>query len=475
MSELKVPRGRDFSVQPAAGWDAVTVLTIGMVLTCAIPSYLSISALGQLGRPGVVWFLGAVLWWEWSQLQRPIPRVIWPQPARRWLALFLGVVLVSYAVNNLAGLPADEARTADSGVLKALSWAGLFLIAHDGIVDRDRLLVLMRRVALIGTLMSALGLLQFWTGQSFVSSLYLPGFAVGEGFDNIQDRSGFLRAAGTASHPLEYGVVLCMSLPLAITLALSEEKGRNVLRWLSVGLIGCASVLSVSRSALIGTATALIILMPGWSRSARRRALVIVAAGVLAVYFLVPGMVGTVRGMFAGIAGDSSTQSRTNGYDSAFELASRNLLVGRGLGTFLPSYRILDNEYLLLLIELGALGLILFAVLVASGIYCVIRTLRLSTDPLVRQLSFALMASLTAGGVMFAFFDALSFPMAAAFMFLILGMSGALWRIARNESLQTTASAYIPEAPVNRPEGRRRHASERGIRVAGNPWRRHPN
>lgn len=431
---------RDVLPLPGArpGWDAVTVLTVGLVLNCALPSYLSVAVLGPLGRPGVVWFLAAVLWWEWSQLQRPFPLGVQPQPARRFLFLFLGVMLASYGLNNLAGLPADEARAADSGLLKGLSWVGIFLIAHDGITSRERLLVLLRRVATIGALMSALGLLQFFTGESFISSLYIPGFTAGSDFDNIQSRAGFLRAAGTASHPLEYGVVLCMSLPIAITLALHDARGKAVLRWLSVGVVGAASALSVSRSALIGIATALIVLLPSWSRAARLRAGIILAVGVLGMYLFVPGMVGTVRGLFTGLSEDSSTQSRTDSYGAAFDLVSRNPVAGRGFGTFLPSYRILDNEYLLLVIELGILGLCSFVLLVLSGIYCCARACRRSRDPLLRQLCFALISSLTAGGVMFAFFDALSFPMAASFMFLALGVAGALWRIARAEN-QTAA------------------------------------
>lgn len=426
-------RGLIYPTAARSGWDAVTVLTVGMVLNCALPSYLSVSALGPLGRPGVVWFLGAVLWWEWSQLQRSFPLGIQPQPARRWLFIFLGVMLASYALNNFAGLPADEARAADSGLLKGLSWIGMFLIANDGITDRQRLLVLLRRMATIGALMSALGLLQFFTGESFISSLYIPGFTVGADFDNIQSRDGFLRAAGTASHPLEYGVVLCMSLPIAVTLAINEVKGRAIFRWLSVGVVLGASALSVSRSALIGVATALVVLLPSWSRAARLRAVIVLAVGILAVYLFVPGMVGTVRGLFSGLSEDSSTQSRTNSYAVAFDMASRNPFIGRGFDTFLPSYRILDNEYLLLLIELGVVGLSTFVLLVLAGIYCCVRARTRFKDPLMRQLSFAVISSLAAGGVMFAFFDALSFPMAASFMFLTVGIAGAIWRIARNE------------------------------------------
>jgi O-antigen ligase len=443
-----------------SGWDAVSVLSVGLVLNLAIPSYLTVSILGPLGRPAVVWFLGAALWWGWSQLQRPVPLGFQIQPARRFLFLFLGAMLASYALNNFASLLADEARSADSGLLKGLSWAGMFLIANDGITNRERLLVLLRRVATVGALMSTLGLLQSWTGQSFVTSLYLPGFSVGADFDNIQSRAGFLRAAGTASHPLEYAVVLCMSLPIALTLAIYDAKGRAVFRWLSAGVVLVASALSVSRSALIGIATSLFVLLPGWSRTARLRAVIALAAGAVAMYLFIPGMAGTVVGMFTAISDDSSAQSRTNSYAAAFDFVDRSPFFGRGFGTFLPSYRILDNGYLLLLIEIGTVGLSIFMLMVLAGVYCSGRARRRFKDPLMRQLSLALISSLVSGGVMFAFFDLLSFPMAASFIFLTLGMAGAVWRIARNES----DLAVLGDATV-RPE----MAAEPTLQIKQNP------
>ncbi|WP_181405822.1 O-antigen ligase family protein [Pseudarthrobacter phenanthrenivorans] len=334
-----------------------------------------------------------------------------------------------------------ETRAADSALIRALSWIGIFLIANDGITDRRRLLVLLRRVAVIGALMSTLGLVQFTTGQSIVSAIDIPGFTSGSEFANVQSRAGFLRAAGTASHPLEYGVVLCMSLPIAITLALNELRGRSVLRWLSVGAILMASALSVSRSALIGIAAGLVVLFPSWSKAVRIRAALAALAGVGAMYVLVPGMVGTVRGLFTGLSEDASTASRTNSYAAALEVASRNSVVGRGFGTFLPEYRILDNQYLLLLVEVGTVGLISFVLLIAAGIYCCERARRRFEDALMRQLSVAVMASLAAGALTFAFFDAFSFPMSAAYIFLLLGVAGAMWRIAEVEGSAARRSA----------------------------------
>ncbi|WP_188422836.1 O-antigen ligase family protein [Mycetocola zhadangensis] len=355
-------------------------------------------------------------------------------PVRITLLIFTGVVLVSYALASFLGIPSSESSPADSGVLRMVGWVGVALIANDGIQTHERLDALLRRIVVIGGLMATLGLAQFWTGVSLVDWISLPGFIRDGNFDNVQSRAGFVRSAGTASHPLEYGVVLCMALPLGIAIALTESRRSPWLRWLPVAVMAFASMLSVSRSALIGVAVGVLILVPGWPRKIRLAALGAVIALMGAVYVLVPGMAGTIRGLFLGVGSDSSTVSRTNAYDQALEIASRNPLFGRGFGTFLPQYLILDNQILLLIIELGIFGLVAGAVMVGTAMVVSWRSGRAMTDFAAAQKRFAIAASIAAGTVTFLFFDGLSFPMAAAIFFTMLGVAGSASWIATNES-----------------------------------------
>lgn len=435
VSRHKAPATRQSAaILRPRGWDAVSVLTIGLVLTCAVPSYLTIPALGPAGKPGTLWFLGALLWWIWSRLQRPFPVNTGRHPVRLMFFIVLGVVLVSYSLSNFVGIPIREVGLADGGVLKALSWAGVLLIANDGISNRERLQILLRRTALVGGLMATLGLVQFWSGQSLVSAIYIPGLMADANFDNVQTRSGFTRAAATASHPLEYGTVLSMSLPIAVALALNDSQRGRIARWFPVAAISAAALLSISRSALIGVITGAAILAISWSKRARITALVLAVAALGFTYIFVPGMVGTIRGLFIGLGEDTSAASRTSSYAVALEMAGRSFYIGRGFGTFLPEYRILDNQYLGLLIEIGIFGLLAFLGMIAAGLLCSQLAKRRLTDPVLGNLSHAVLASLSAGAVTFAFFDALTFPMAAVFMFLLLGIAGAFWRISHQSA-----------------------------------------
>jgi O-antigen ligase len=409
--------------------DAVTILTLYCVLLIAIPADQGIAALGSLGSPAVLVGIGAGIWWCWHQLHRRWtagnPRA---PMVRTAMFLFLLSGLASYVAAATRAIPAIEISPSDSGLLRILSWLGIFLLACDGIPTRERFDTLIRRMILTGALFAALGLLQFVTGQSLIDGLYIPGLSTG-GFDAVQDRGGFTRSAATAAHPLEYGVVLCMVLPLALAAAMHESSKSAVRRWLPASLMVLAVVLSVSRSAMLGLLAELVVLVPTWPRRVRRYAIAVSLAGLVAIWLLVPGFVATVRGLFLGAADDAGVNSRTNSYDLAGEFFARSPLFGRGFGTFLPQYRIMDNQYLLQLMETGVVGVAALLGVIISGILCARSARRASRDSVDRALSQAIVASIVAGATLFAFFDALSFPKAGGTMFLILGLSGGWWRL----------------------------------------------
>ncbi|MDQ0147748.1 O-antigen ligase family protein [Pseudarthrobacter niigatensis] len=422
------------SMGPGKAWHATTVLTLGLSLVCGLPSYLGIAALGPAGKPGALLFLGALLWWVWVQLQRPFPMSARINPVRLIFFMFLAAILLSYALSTFSAIPTREGGLADGGLLKALSWSGIVLVASDGISDRGRLLTMCRRVVLIASLMALLGLAQLWSGQSLVSTINIPGLATDTTFDNIQSRAGFTRAAATASHPLEYATVLSMALPVACVLATYDVERARLRRWTPVVLIALAGWLSVSRSALVGLFIGLAVLALSWTRKARVLAVIAATAGFLATYLFVPGMIGTIRGLFLGLGNDSSANSRTNSLVVALDIAGRGSPLGRGFGTFLPEYQILDNQYLGLFIETGVIGLLTFISLIAAGAFCCLRVRKKTADPLLRNVSYGIFASVLSGAVTAAFFDALAFPISAAFLFLFIGLAGAIWTIAGTTS-----------------------------------------
>ncbi|AYG03184.1 O-antigen ligase family protein [Gryllotalpicola protaetiae] len=416
---------------------AVGMLTVYLVLLCLIPSNLRISALGSLGRPSFLWGLVLLFWWIIYQLESHSanePRT--RQPVRVVFALLIVSSLTSFALAMLRGQPADQVSPAFTGTLEIVSWGGVLLVALDGIRDMSSLRTLARRLVGFAIFEAALGAVQFLTKQGWVDRLSIPGMA-SNGSTGAQVRGDLLRAAGTATNPLEYAALLCMCLPIAIALAVAPGTGRErhgtlavLLAWAPAVFLTLSLLVATSRSALLGMATAVVLMLP--VLSARLRILlagaVVIAAGVVMV--AVPSMLATMQGLFTGVSDDPSALSRTNGLAAAPGFIAASPVLGTGYGTFSSRYYIFDDEWLLLTVELGIVGVVCFGLLLVTGIWSAQRARQVGSTE-ARALAQAFTAAIATGAVTFAGFDGLSFPMSGAVLFLLVGLCGALTTATR--------------------------------------------
>lgn len=405
--------------------DAVTGLTVYVALLLAIPSDRFVGPLGGAGNPASIFAIGLLLWWLWFRIQKhAITR--FSSAVTFCFAAFVVSIVVSQVVGAMSAMPQTDRNGADMGLLRLASYAGVLLVAADGIQSRERLATLCRHIVLLVGLFAAVGAIQFFSGHAIVDRI--PLFGLDGSGGGVDERAGFVRPRSTSRHALEYAAVLSMVLPLAVTLGLVERNRKPLFRTLPVALIALASVLSLTRSALIGMIVGILVLLPFWGPRVRRTAALTVLGGLSALVVAVPGLMGTILNMFSGA--DSSTQSRTNSWGMAFDVFQQNPTFGRGFGTFLPSYRILDNQYLLSLVETGVLGFLALLAMIAAAVYCAFAGRRKWDDGIHRQLGVALAAAVLAGASLLAFFDAFSFPQAPGMFFLMLGLCGAYWRLS---------------------------------------------
>lgn len=420
----------DSTPRPQTPVDAVSYLTVFLVLLIAIPTDQTIAALGSIGSPSVLWAVVGGLWWCWQKLQSSgLDGQRARLPVRLAAAGYLATVLISYAGAMFRGLPDNEVSPADTGLFKAFVWVGFVLFVSDGIPSRERLVVLLRRLCLAGGLLALLGLLQFVTRQSLIDWFSIPGLVASDD-SSLQIRSGFARSSGTASHPLEYGFVLTVCLPIALSVAMSDTSRSALRRWVPVALIGAAAGLSVSRSAIVGIVVGLVVLIPTWSTRIRTFAFVIAAASATSVYLFVPGLAGTFRGLFTGIGTtDSSTSSRVGSFQLVGQFIARSLLIGRGAGTFLPQYRILDNQLLQSAIEIGLLGVATLLLLCITAFSCAIVWRGDPAENLARRAGHGIAAGIAVGTILLGTFDVFSFPMATGVLFLTIGIAGAHYQL----------------------------------------------
>lgn len=434
-------------VGPRRG-SAGAVLALWAVLLVLVPSALVVGPLGAAGTPAQLVGLLAGVWWLANQVQRSRARLTPGEPTRSAMAIFSGAMIASYIAATSRPIEGIELSAADRGLLVIFSWWGIALLTTDGLVSRRSLDDLLRLVTRLAAVAAVVGILQFVTGATIVDRIYIPGLTSNNVIVGSLDRNGFARVLGTAMHPIEFGVFLTMTLPLALHYASVDSHLSKWRRYAPIGLICFALPLTMSRTTALSVAVVLLVLFPTWSARGRLRTFGVLFAGAAVMYVTVPGMLGAFIDLFTGISNDASAQSRTDSYGLAFEFVARHPIFGRGLSTFLPSYRILDNQFLGTLVGSGIVGL---AALLGLMVTALVQARRLSRRLPVaadRGLARALMAAVAAGAVSFATFDALGFPQVAGMFFFAIGCIGALRRFADTAAaglLIQPATILIPQ------------------------------
>jgi polysaccharide biosynthesis protein PslJ len=322
---------------------------------------------------------------------------------------------------------------ANRGLISLAGWAGVLLLAADGIDSLDRLRSLLRRVVLCATAMAVLAITQFFTGLNAVQHLTIPGLVSWDDTTtDVLSRYELNRVAATTLHPIELAVVLALALPFAIHQARYSPPEHRGWRWSQVALIGAALPVTISKTAVVAAAAVAIVLLPSWPRRDRLIGCAVIGAAGLITWEGIPSLFHAFRSLIGGAATSSSTASRTDAFSSAAPFIARHPWLGMGFGTFNPQvYFYTDDQYLLTLIEIGVIGLLALMILFGSGWMSARRARRASADPETRDLAQCLAAAIAVSVASFATFDALTFPVAAGLTFFMIGCAGAMLRLAR--------------------------------------------
>jgi O-antigen ligase len=150
------------------------------------------------------------------------------------------------------------------------------------------------------------------------------------------------------------------------------------------------------------------------------------------VYLAVPHMLAALRNLFLNASSDISVTGRIDRYPAAFTLYAQAPWLGRGFKTLIPQqYLLLDNQYLVTLIEMGVVGVIALLLVMLVPIMMVWTARSRMSNPISRDLALAMGASILVPLIACATFDLLFYQIATGYMFIILGCCGALWRIER--------------------------------------------
>lgn len=410
----------------------VGLLALFLALQFLLPSRLVIGGMGAIGRPSVsVGVLLAFLWLVSAIRPHRLPAG--RQPIRWAVGIFFAVQLVGYVVGFDRLPPASEANAANRWLILVVSLCGVILAVADGMRTREQLDRVLRLLVFFTCCMSVVGILQFFGIVDLTQHIRIPGLRLNSELLSISARGhgDFPRVGGTANHFIEFGVVLALVLPVAIHYALFSPPGRARLwRWCAVITVALGIPLSISRSAIVTVFIVMIVQAVVWPWRQRYNAAVIALMATAVFHVLNRGVLGTIRALFVHAEDDTSVTDRIDRTVTVLELWRDRPLLGWGAGMVTPEdFLLLDNQIYMFLVAGGVVGVAGFCVLFAVP-YALGRSVRLrGQDQETRHLGHTLAATMPAAVVVSATFDSFSFATWVATMCVLIGATGALWRI----------------------------------------------
>jgi hypothetical protein len=239
-------------------------------------------------------------------------------------------------------------------------------------------------IAVVFTAVAVLAIVEYLTGWNPFVGLVV-GNSLFAQWGPIQERGGILRAEGAFGHSIALGSSLALAIPLAI-----GSKFPGVVRLLMVVVMLVATVLTFSRTSIIGAGLSIILcllFLPGLA-SIRARIVMIVTA-VVATLAVLP----LVLSVFTD-AGDEASGSAQYRVD-LISLIARMNLVGTSAAVrraptgelYFDNFQSIDSQLILTGITAGFLAVI---VVVLALVYAVVLVVtgraRVSTIAIVAQI-----------------------------------------------------------------------------------------
>jgi hypothetical protein len=355
--------------------------------------------------------------------------------------LLFGIAVIGSLITNLG-----RASSLSGDVLRTIStWVGFFLLmylAAGAIKTRRQLDWMLTLIVGSCTIVAVAAILEARTGQNYFNGLEraIPVLDFDAGNTVAPaERGGEVRAYGSAQHAIPLGAMLVMMLPLAFYLFQRTQQKW----WLGAGLLLVMGALSTtSRTAVV--MLIVIGLVFFWlKRAAVIRLLPWLPVGLVVIQVAMPGTLGTFKAIFfpkQGLIaeeqeGEGTGTGRVADIGPSLTEWGRQPFFGQGFGTRLTSQfdplqnaRILDDQWLSSLLEVGLVG-------VAALLWLIVRAIRRlklfakNDDSDYGWLLTGFAASIYAFAIGMITYDAFSFIQVTFMLFLLLGLSSAALRL----------------------------------------------
>lgn len=358
--------------------------------------------------------------------------------------LFFALCCASVAVNGHALANLTELQP----VLKKLVLLASFLVflwiaacvIRPGEAARyGVLIVILAVIAALGAIVEyRLHYNVFYAGWGKVFSVTLP-----PQFD-MKDDIGRLTVVGPTSQPLELAALISMAIPFAIVGMLDAGGRRRVLYALAVAVLVAGGLATGRKTAVVAPIVGVAVLCAYRPRAMWRGLKLAAIPLAVVTHFAAPGAIGAALHWLNPATATTvhTTSDRLARYDAVRPDVFSHLLLGRGFQSYDPhKYRVLDNEFLGILIGVGVIGLLAYALLYLAIFRSAHRVIS-GVNPRRASLALASASAVTIALVANALFDTLSFPHVPYLVFFIAAMV-----IALDKPSTATSSVAGPGLP----------------------------
>jgi hypothetical protein len=431
-------------------WALAAFLTMVWLVpfdSISLPVSLPLDA--RLDRPALVGI--AALWVLSLAGPKTVTRL--RMSAVHWaLLFFLTIAVVSLVLNAPTIVRLNELDLPLRKLALLFSYALLFMIVASSIKASEvrNLTVLMVCLAAITSLGA---LIEYRTGYNAFftwAQNLLPVERPAE-LGNV-DSIGRKSVVGPTIHPLAVAMMMSLALPFALVGFLNSDERRMKVRYaIAIALMLAAAVATQRKTSFVAPAFGMIVLLMYRPRAAVKLLPIGLLLAVV-VHVAAPGALGGVTEQLkpANLLGVSTTKDRQGDYGAIKPDVVRHPLIGRGYESYdQKKYRILDNQYLTLLIGTGVLGLLAYLGVFAA-IFGLAHRVARSGDPErgpPAMASAAAIASLVVGS---ALLDTLALPQLP---YLICFIGGLVVASAQGHTAASPVRAVVA-APRPRPRPR---------------------
>ena len=240
---------------------------------------------------------------------------------------------------------------------------------------------------------------------------------------------------GPGIHALVPVTMLAMTLPFAMVGLMDSDRRHRWAYAAVVALLLAGTVATIRKAAFVAPMAAILIVSAYRPRDMLRLAPLGLVLLVM-VQAVAPGAAVTVKAQFINVSSRNTTQGRTNDYPAIRPDVFRDPVLGRGYGTYDPlRYRILDNQWLGLIISTGFLGAAAFLGMLLAAVW--------TAHPVIRSGSLTRAGPALAGaaaavsfGVTGLLFDILSFPQVPYIFFFLTALVAVVATAERIDAKQ---------------------------------------